>query len=93
MTRSANDAAVVIAEAIAGSEPDFAARMTRKAQTIGMANTVYVNASGLPADAQITTPRRRVTAWSPRCAATAGTWSASCSAKDQMARGMRACVS
>jgi D-alanyl-D-alanine carboxypeptidase len=59
VTRSANDAAVVIAEAIAGSEREFAALMTQKAQTLGMANTVYVNASGLPADAQITTAREQ----------------------------------
>jgi D-alanyl-D-alanine carboxypeptidase len=59
VTRSANDAAVVIAEAIAGSESDFAALMTREAQMLGMVNTVYVNASGLPADAQITTAREQ----------------------------------
>lgn len=59
VTRSANDAAVVIAEAIAGSEREFAALMTRKAQTLGMTNTVYVNASGLPADPQITTAREQ----------------------------------
>jgi D-alanyl-D-alanine carboxypeptidase len=59
VTRSANDAAVVIAEAIAGSEPDFVALMTRKAQALGMINTVYVNASGLPAEAQITTAREQ----------------------------------
>jgi D-alanyl-D-alanine carboxypeptidase len=59
VTRSANDAAVVIAEAIAGSEPDFAALMTQKAQMLGMVNTVYVNASGLPAEAQITTAREQ----------------------------------
>jgi D-alanyl-D-alanine carboxypeptidase len=59
VTRSANDAAVVIAEAIAGSDSDFAALMTREAQMLGMVNTVYVNASGLPADAQITTAREQ----------------------------------
>jgi D-alanyl-D-alanine carboxypeptidase len=59
VTRSANDAAVVIAEAISGSEREFAELMTRKAQTLGMTNTVYVNASGLPADAQITTAREQ----------------------------------
>ena len=37
MTRSANDAAVVIAEAIAGDEADFAKLMTRKARALGMA--------------------------------------------------------
>ena len=59
VTRSANDAAVVIAEAIAGSEPDFAVLMTQKAQMLGMVNTIYVNASGLPAEAQITTAREQ----------------------------------
>jgi D-alanyl-D-alanine carboxypeptidase len=59
VTRSANDAAVVIAEAVAGSEHEFAALMTRRAQALGMVNTVYVNASGLPADAQITTAREQ----------------------------------
>jgi len=50
VTRSANDAAVVIAEAIAGDEDDFAKLMTRKARALGMTRTVYRNASGLPDD-------------------------------------------
>ena len=57
VTRSANDAAVVIAEAIGGDEEDFCKLMTRKARALGMTKTVYVNASGLPDDAQITTAR------------------------------------
>src|SRR3954454_10153091 len=57
VTRSANDAAVVIAEAIGGDEDDFAKLMTRKAHALGMSRTTYVNASGLPADEQITTAR------------------------------------
>ncbi|HET9815921.1 MAG TPA: D-alanyl-D-alanine carboxypeptidase [Xanthobacteraceae bacterium] len=57
VTRSANDAAVVVAEAIADSESDFARLMTRKAQALGMKGTVYKNASGLPNDDQITTAR------------------------------------
>jgi D-alanyl-D-alanine carboxypeptidase len=57
ITRSANDAAVVVAEAIAGSEDDFAVLMTRKARTLGMSRTVYKNASGLPDDDQVTTAR------------------------------------
>jgi D-alanyl-D-alanine carboxypeptidase len=57
VTRSANDAAVVVAEAIDGSEESFARLMTRKAQAIGMTHTVYRNASGLPSDEQITTAR------------------------------------
>jgi D-alanyl-D-alanine carboxypeptidase len=57
VTRSANDAAVVIAEAIAGDENEFAKLMTHKAQVLGMTRTVYKNASGLPNDAQVTTAR------------------------------------
>jgi D-alanyl-D-alanine carboxypeptidase len=57
VTRSANDAAVVIAEAIAGDEGDFAKLMTRKARALGMTKTVYRNASGLPDDEQVTTAR------------------------------------
>jgi D-alanyl-D-alanine carboxypeptidase len=57
VTRSANDVAVAIAEAIGGSESNFAEMMTRKAHALGMNNTVYVNASGLPNDEQITTAR------------------------------------
>jgi D-alanyl-D-alanine carboxypeptidase len=57
VTRSANDAAVVVAEAIAGNEADFAKLMTRKAQALGMKGTVYKNASGLPDDNQVTTAR------------------------------------
>ncbi|THD67231.1 MAG: peptidase M15 [Bradyrhizobium sp.] len=61
VTRSANDAAVVIAEAIAGDEGDFAKLMTRKARALGMTRTVYRNASGLPDDDQVTTARDQST--------------------------------
>jgi D-alanyl-D-alanine carboxypeptidase len=61
VTRSANDAAVVIAEAIAGEEGDFAKLMTRKARALGMVRTVYRNASGLPDDEQVTTARDQAT--------------------------------
>ncbi len=61
VTRSANDAAVVIAETIAGDEDDFAKLMTRKARALGMTKTVYRNASGLPNDEQITTARDQAT--------------------------------
>jgi D-alanyl-D-alanine carboxypeptidase len=61
VTRSANDAAVVIAEAIAGDEGDFAKLMTRKARGLGMTKTVYRNASGLPDDEQVTTARDQAT--------------------------------
>jgi len=61
VTRSANDAAVVIAEAISGDEDDFAKLMTRKARALGMTKTVYRNASGLPNDEQVTTARDQST--------------------------------
>ena len=61
VTRSANDAAVVVAEAIAGDEDSFAKLMTRKAQALGMSHTVYRNASGLPDDEQVTTARDQAT--------------------------------
>ena len=61
VTRSANDAAVVIAETIAGDEDDFAKLMTRKARALGMSRTTYRNASGLPNDEQVTTARDQAT--------------------------------
>ena len=62
VTKSANDAAVVIAEALGGGdESDFAKMMTRKARALGMTRTTYVNASGLPADEQVTSARDQAT--------------------------------
>ncbi|MGA7326706.1 MAG: SPOR domain-containing protein [Rhodomicrobium sp.] len=55
VTKSANDMAVAVAEALAGSEEEFARRMTQKARTIGMLNTTFRNASGLPNPEQKTT--------------------------------------
>ncbi|MEM6761403.1 MAG: D-alanyl-D-alanine carboxypeptidase family protein [Pseudomonadota bacterium] len=55
--RSANDVAVVIAENLAGSEEAFALAMTRKARALGMRQTTFVNASGLPDPRQVTTAR------------------------------------
>jgi D-alanyl-D-alanine carboxypeptidase len=57
VTKSANDAAVVVAETLGASEEDFARAMTHKAHALGMRNTVYRNASGLPDDEQVTTAR------------------------------------
>jgi D-alanyl-D-alanine carboxypeptidase len=57
VTKSANDAAVVIAEYLGGTEPEFAAAMTRKARELGMTRTVFRNASGLPIAGQWSTPR------------------------------------
>src|SRR4051812_40953516 len=61
VTRSANDAAVVVAENLGGSESEFARLMTRKAQSLGMSRTVYRNASGLPDDEQVTSARDQAT--------------------------------
>ena len=55
VTKSANDMAVAVGEALAGSEEEFARRMTQKARTIGMLHTTFRNASGLPNDEQKTT--------------------------------------
>lgn len=54
---SGNDAAVALAERIAKTESDFALRMTATAREIGMNRTVFQNATGLPADGQVTTAR------------------------------------
>jgi D-alanyl-D-alanine carboxypeptidase len=55
--KSANDVAVAVGEYLGGSEDQFAAMMTAKAGQIGMRNTVFRNASGLPDDGQHTTAR------------------------------------
>jgi D-alanyl-D-alanine carboxypeptidase len=57
VTKSANDAAAVVAEAIGGTESEFARMMTRKARALGMRRTTYTNASGLPDSDQVTTAR------------------------------------
>ncbi|MEA2874861.1 MAG: D-alanyl-D-alanine carboxypeptidase [Hyphomicrobiales bacterium] len=61
VTKSANDAAVVVAEALGGDEETFARMMTRKARALGMSRTVYANASGLPDEDQLTTARDQAT--------------------------------
>lgn len=57
ITKSANNAATVIAESMAGSESAFARIMTVRARRLGMASTTFRNASGLPDPRQITTAR------------------------------------
>ena len=57
VTLSANDAAVTIAENLAGTEQNFARVMTQKAWSIGMMSTTFRNASGLPIDGQNTSAR------------------------------------
>ncbi|QEX17337.1 hypothetical protein FRZ44_26350 [Hypericibacter terrae] len=57
IVRSANDAAVLLGERIAGTEDAFAIMMTLKARELGMTRTVFHNATGLPDDGQVTTAR------------------------------------
>lgn len=54
---SANDAAVVLAERVAGSESDFVAKMNRRAKELGMENTVFKNCNGLDEEGHLTTAR------------------------------------
>ncbi|MBO0905089.1 D-alanyl-D-alanine carboxypeptidase [Jiella sp. MQZ13P-4] len=61
VTKSANDAAVVLAEYIGGSEAAFARRMTDKAHRLGMSRTEFRNANGLPNADQHTTARDMTT--------------------------------
>jgi D-alanyl-D-alanine carboxypeptidase len=55
VTKSANDVAVVVAEHLGGTERKFAEQMTDKARELGLQNTTFKNASGLPNTAQKTT--------------------------------------
>ena len=57
IVKSANDIAVVVAEALGGTEIEFARIMTRKAQELGMSRTTFRNASGLPNRKQRSTAR------------------------------------
>jgi len=57
ITKSANDVATAVGEYLGGSEERFAQMMTAKARRLGMRNTTFRNASGLPNMAQHTTAR------------------------------------
>lgn len=57
VAQSANDAAVALAERMAGSEGAFSVRMTDQARALGMTRTVFRNATGLPHNDQVTTAR------------------------------------
>lgn len=61
VVKSANDIACAVAETISGSEKAFAQRMTRTARELGMSRTTFLNASGLPNPAQVTTARDMAT--------------------------------
>ena len=51
---SGNDAAVAMAEYLAGSETAFVAQMNQRAQELGMADTTFLNCTGLPAQGHVT---------------------------------------
>lgn len=57
IVQSGNDACVALAEGIAGSEENFAQMMNREAQRLGMKNTNFTNATGLPDPNLYTTAR------------------------------------
>ena len=61
VTKSANDAAVVLAEFLGGSESEFARKMTSTAHQLGMSRTTFRNANGLPDGEQRTTARDMAT--------------------------------
>jgi D-alanyl-D-alanine carboxypeptidase len=61
VTKSANDVAIALAMHIGGTETNFARLMTRKARELGMQNTTFRNASGLPDPEQKTTARDMIT--------------------------------
>jgi D-alanyl-D-alanine carboxypeptidase len=57
IVKSANDVAVMLAEAVAGSQEAFVAQMNATAARLGMTRTKFANANGLPAAEQVTTAR------------------------------------
>ena len=57
MLRSANDAAIAIAESISGSAEKFAEKMNKKARDLGLRDTHFVNPNGMPAEGHYTTAR------------------------------------
>jgi len=57
IVQSGNDACIALAEQLAGSEEAFAAMMNREAERLGMKNTRFVNASGLPSPQHYSTAR------------------------------------
>jgi D-alanyl-D-alanine carboxypeptidase len=61
VVQSANDVAVLVAENMGGSQARFCANMTSRARELGLTNTRFVNASGLPDPSQRTTARDMAT--------------------------------
>lgn len=61
IVQSGNDATVVLAEALAGTEGLFVDWMNAKAQELGMTNSYFMNSNGWPADGQVVTARDMAT--------------------------------
>jgi D-alanyl-D-alanine carboxypeptidase (penicillin-binding protein 5/6) len=57
IVNSGNDACVVVAEGLAGTEEAFSAQMTERARALGMTNSVFKNSSGWPADGHVMSMR------------------------------------
>ena len=57
IVKSANDVAIMLAEAVSGSQEQFVEQMNATAKRLGMTRTHFVNANGLPAAEQVTTAR------------------------------------
>lgn len=55
--QAANDGCIIFAEGLSGSEDNFALQMTERARAIGLEQSTFVNATGLPAEGQKTTVR------------------------------------
>ena len=55
--QSGNDAAIILAEGIGGTEEAFAKQMTEYSRTIGLEKSTFVNATGLPAEGHLMTAR------------------------------------
>ena len=72
IVQSGNDACVAMAEAIAGTEEEFAREMTEKAREIGLTNSTFANSTGLDAPGHLMTVRdlalltRRIVTGLPR---------------------------
>ena len=57
IVQSGNDACIVVAEGLSGSEVEFVDAMNRKAQDIGLTDSHFINATGWPADGHMMSPR------------------------------------
>jgi len=57
IVQSANDACIVLAEGIAGTEAEFGVKMTQRAREIGLAKSVFTNSNGLPDPGTVVTTR------------------------------------